>query len=317
MPGTHSYNISPGGRWAQHSFSSHTQRNLSEWISLPDNKPVNEMESIASRMRPDTTLNIKFFQVTTADGITMDGWMATPPDFNPAKKYPVVFTVYSEPFATTVNDNFNAGKGGFFNGKMADSGYIFISVEGRGAPAPKGRAWRKAIYHNLGWVNANDQAAAAKEILKWPFIDPDRVAVFGSSGGGSTTMQLLFRFPEIYKTGIATAGVPSHFVYNTIYQERYLGTLPENRETFIKCSPITYAKNLQGHLLIIHGTGDHNVHYAGEEMLLNELIKYNKKFVFMPYPNRTHGVSEGEGTVRHRSELRTDFLRQWCPPGPR
>jgi len=192
-----------------------------------------------------------------------------------------------------------------------------MSVEGRGAPAPKGRAWRKAIYHNLGWVNANDQAAAAKEILKWPFIDRERVAVFGGSGGGSTTMQLLFRYPDIYKTGIATAGVPSHFVYNAIYQERYLGTLPENRDTFIRCSPITYAKNLQGHLLLIHGTGDHNVHYAGEEMLLNELIKYNKKFVFMPYPNRTHGVSEGEGTVRHRSDLATDFLRQWCPPGPR
>jgi dipeptidyl-peptidase 4 len=153
--------------------------------------------------------------------------------------------------------------------------------------------------------------------LKWPFIDRERVAVFGGSGGGSTTMQLLFRYPEIYKTGIATAGVPSHFVYNAIYQERYLGTLPDNRDAFIRCSPITYAKNLQGHLLLIHGTGDHNVHYAGEEMLLNELIKYNKKFVFMPYPNRTHGVSEGEGTVRHRSDLATDFLRQWCPPRPR
>jgi dipeptidyl-peptidase-4 len=316
LAGTNSYSISPGGKWAQHNFSSHTQRNLSEWISLPDHKPINEAESIVRKMQPDNSARVKFFTVTTADGITMDGWMATPPDFDSTKKYPLVFTVYSEPFATTVNDNFNAGRGGFFNGRMTDSGYIYMSVEGRGAPAPKGRAWRKAIYHNLGWVNANDQAAAAKEILKWPFIDRERVAVFGGSGGGSTTMQLLFRYPEIYKTGIATAGVPSHFVYNAIYQERYLGTLPENRDTFIRCSPITYAKNLQGHLLLIHGTGDHNVHYAGEEMLLNELIRYNKKFVFMPYPNRTHGVSEGEGTARHRSDLATDFLKQWCPPGP-
>ena len=318
MPGTHSYLLSPGGKWAQHNFSSHSQRNLSEWISLPDHKPLNENESIAKKRQPDpSAANIKFFTVTTADGVIMDGWMARPANFDSTKKYPLIFTVYSEPFATTVNDNYSAGKGGFFNGKMVDSGYIYISVEGRGAPAPKGRAWRKAIYRNLGWINANDQAAAAKEIVKWPFIDPDRVAVYGSSGGGSTTMQLLFRFPEIYKTGIATAGVPSHFVYNNIYQERYLGLLPENREVYTKCSPITYAKNLQGHLLIIHGTGDHNVHYAGEEMLLNELIKYNKQFVFMPYPNRTHGVFEGEGTVKHRAALATDFLKQWCPAGPR
>jgi dipeptidyl-peptidase 4 len=318
MPGTHNYTLSPGGRWAQHNFSSYSQRNVSEWISLPDHRPLNETESIAKKMQRDpAAANIKFFTVTTGNGIIMDGWMVRPPDFDSTKKYPVVFTVYAEPFATTVNDNYGAGKGGFFNGKMADSGYIYISVEGRGAPAPKGRAWRKAIYQNLGLINANDQAAAAKEILKWHFIDPDRVAVYGSSGGGSTTMQLLFRFPEIYKTGIATAGVPSHFVYNNIYQERYMGLLPGNREVYIKCSPVTYAKNLQGHLLIIHGTGDHNVHYAGEEMLLNELIRYNKQFVFMPYPNRTHGVSEGEGTGKHKTTLATDFLKQWCPPGPK
>ena len=318
IPGTHNYSISPGGKWAQHSFSNHKQRNVSEWISLPDNKPLNENESIDKKIKPDPASgNINFFTVTTTEGITMDGWMATPAYFDSTKKYPVVFTVYSEPFATTVNDNYGAGKGGFFNGKMTDSGYIYIAVEGRGAPAPKGRSWRKAIYRNLGWINTNDQAAAAKEILKWSFIDADRVAVYGSSGGGSTTMQLLFRFPEIYKTGIATAGVPSHFVYNNIYQERYLGLLPENREAYVKCSPVTYARNLQGHLLIIHGTGDHNVHYAGEEMLLNELIKYNKQFIFMPYPNRTHGVYEGEGTVKHRSVMATEFLKQWCPPGPK
>ena len=318
MPGSHSYSMSPGAGWAQHNYSSHVQRPLSEWISLPDNKPLDEKEGIANKIQPDpASANVKFFTVVIQDGITMDGWMATPPNFDSTKKYPVVFMVYSEPFATTVNDSYGAGKGGFFNGKMVDSGYIYMSVEGRGAPAPKGRAWRKHIYRNLGLFNANDQAAAAREILKWRFIDTTRVAVFGSSGGGSTTMQLLFRFPEIYKVGIATAGVPSHFVYNNIYQERFMGLLPENKDEYIKCSPITYTKNLQGHLLIIHGTGDHNVHYAGEEMLLNELIKYNKQFVFMPYPNRTHGVFEGEGTVKHRSTLATEFLRQWCPPGAR
>ena len=316
FPGSHSYTFSPGGKWAMHHFSGYRYMPASEWLHMPSNQPVNPSESIAAKLVSNpNAANTSFFTVTTSEGITMDGWMVKPADFDPSKKYPLIFTVYSEPFATTVNDVSGAGRsGGFFN---VDSGYIFMSVEGRGAPSPKGRAWRKAIYKNLGWLNANDQAMAAKEIIKWPFIDSSRVAVYGGSGGGSTTMHLLFRFPEIYKVGIASAGVPNQLVYNSIYEERFMGLLPENKAAYIKGSAITYAKNLQGHLLILHGTGDHNVHYDGEEMLLNELIKYNRQFVFMPYPNRTHGISEGEGTRLHRTTLSANFLKEYCPPGGR
>ena len=316
LPGTHGYSFSPNGRWAQHSFSSHLYQPASEWLSMPDNKPLPGQESIAGKLTANPAgRQTTFFKVTTSEGVTMDGWMIKPSNFDSTKKYPVVFYTYSEPVGATVTDVANvAGRSNFFN---VDEGYIFISVEGRGAAVPKGRAWRKAIYKNVGWINVNDQAQAAREILKWPFIDSSRTAVFGSSGGGSTTQNLLFRFPGLYKVGLASAGVPNQLIYNTIYEERFMGVLPENRDAYIKCSPITYAKGLQDHLLIMHGTGDHNVNYQGEEMLLNELVKYNRQFVFMPYPNRSHGMTEGEGTGLHRSTMMGNFLRQYCPPGAR
>ncbi len=316
LPGTHNYSFSPNGHWAEHSFSSHLYSPAMEWLSMPDNKPLDPNTAIAKNLKP-TPLGKQttFFQLTTADGVTMDGWVIKPASFDSTKKYPVVFYTYSEPAGASVTDVANTGgRSSFFN---VDSGYLFVSVEGRGTPVPKGRAWRKAAYKSIGWTNVNDQAAAAREILKWPYTDPDRVAVFGSSGGGSTTQNLLFRYPEIYKVGLASAGVPNQLIYNTIYEERFMGVLPENRDAYIKCSPITYAKNLKGHLLIMHGTGDHNVNYQGEEMLLNELIKYNRQFTFMPYPNRTHGITEGEGTILHKTTMMAEFLHQWCPPGGR
>jgi dipeptidyl-peptidase-4 len=164
-------------------------------------------------------------------------------------------------------------------------------------------------------MNIRDQAMAALEIMKWDFVDPERVAVWGWSGGGSATLNLMFQFPEIFKTGIAIAAVGNQLTYDNIYQERFMGLPQENKEDFINGSPITYAKNLAGNLLYIHGTGDDNVHYQNAEMLVNELVKNNKLFQFMPYPNRTHGISEGEGTSAHLSNLYTTYLKQHCPPG--
>lgn len=316
LPGTHNYAFSPNGRWAEHSFSSHLYLPATEWLSMPDNKPLDPSTAIAKNLNlTPLGKQTTFFQLTTADGVTMDGWVIKPANFDSTKKYPVVFYTYSEPAGASVTDAANTGgRSSFFS---VDSGYLFVSVEGRGTPVPKGRAWRKAAYKSIGWTNVNDQAAAAREVLKWPYTDPTRVAVFGSSGGGSTTQNLLFRYPEIYKVGLASAGVPNQLIYNTIYEERFMGVLPGNRDVYIKCSPITYAKNLKGHLLIMHGTGDHNVNYQGEEMLLNELIKYNRQFTFMPYPNRTHGITEGEGTILHKTTMMAEFLHQWCPPGGR
>jgi dipeptidyl-peptidase 4 len=316
--GTHTYDVSPNGKYAQHTFTNYYTNRLTEWVTLPDNKPLTEKESIAAKIKdaPPADNNVTFFQVTTIDGVTMDGWMAKPKNFDPTKKYPILFNVYSEPAGATVRDNFGINNNRLYTGSMADDGYIYASLDGRGTPAPKGKAWRKAIYRKIGIVNIRDQAMGATEMFKkWSFIDTSRVAVHGWSGGGSATLNLLFQYPDIYKTGISVAAVANQLTYDNIYQERYMGIPQENREDFVKGSPITYAKNLRGNLLYIHGTGDDNVHYQNAEMLVNELVKYNKQFQFMPYPNRSHGIYEGEGTSVHLSTLFTNYLRQYCPPG--
>lgn len=321
LKGTHTYQVSPNAKFAQHSFSSHLNQPSTEWISLPDHLPLNPVESVASKVKQQ---NLKprenapeFFQITTADGIKMDGWMVKPVGFDENKRYPVVFSVYGEPASTTVNDTYGAGNNGLYMGNMARDGYIYMAVEGRGTPAPKGREWRKSIYRKIGIVNIRDQAMACKEIRKWKFVDSTRIAVHGWSGGGSTTLNLLFQYPDLYQTGIAVAAVANQLTYDNIYQERYMGLPQENREDFVAGSPITHAKNLKGNLLYIHGTGDDNVHYQNAEMLVNELVKHNRQFQLMMYPNRSHGIYEGQGTSLHLATLFTNYLKQYCPPGGR
>jgi Dipeptidyl aminopeptidases/acylaminoacyl-peptidases len=318
LKGTHSYTFSPNGKYALHTFSNNFTRHSREFITVSNQKPLNEKESIVARL---DSLKVKpvteFFKVRTSDSIEMDGWIIKPVNFDPLKKYPVVFYVYSEPAGATVTDVYGIGRNPLYLGNMAKDGYIYISLDNRGTPAPKGAEWRKSIYKKIGQINIHDQAMAVKEILKWDFVDPERIAVWGWSGGGSATLNLMFQYPEIYKTGIAIAAVANELTYDNIYQERYMGLPQENMEDFVKGSPVTYAKNLKGNLLYIHGTGDDNVHYQNAEMLINELVKYNKQFQFMPYPNRTHGLSEGEGTFVHLATLYTSFLKKNCPPGGR
>lgn len=318
LSGTHDYSISPTGKFATHSFSNSYTKSINEIIALPKHVAVSEKESIQSKLEAATQeKTVEFFKVKTEEGVEMDGWVVKPKNFDPAKKYPVLFYVYTEPWGANVHDTWGVADNYLFTGDLAEEGYLYISIDNRGTPAPKGRAWRKSVYRKIGLLNIRDQALAAREILKWPYVDADRIAVWGWSGGGSATLNLMFQYPEIYKTGIAVAAVANQLTYDNIYQERYMGLPQENLEDFMKGSPITYAKNLQGNLLYIHGTGDDNVHYANAEMLVNELVKHGKQFQFMAYPNRTHSISEGEGTYEHLATLYSDYLRKHCPPGPR
>jgi dipeptidyl-peptidase-4 len=184
-----------------------------------------------------------------------------------------------------------------------------MSVDSSGTPSPRGRAWRKRMYKQVGTMSAADQAAALRVILaERPYIDPERVGIWGWSGGGTMTLNMLFRYPELYKTGVAVAVVSDQRLYDTIYQERYMGLLAENEAAYIEGSPITHAHNLAGNLLLVHGTGDDNVHYQCFERLVNELIKHNKRFEMMAYPNRTHAINEGKNTSLHLHDLMTRFL---------
>jgi dipeptidyl-peptidase-4 len=199
---------------------------------------------------------------------------------------------------------------------LAQKGYVVIDIDNRGTPCLKGSAWRKSIYKKIGVLNTHDQATAAKEILKLPYLDETRTAVWGWSGGGSMTLNLMFRHPDIYTTGMAIAAVSNQLIYDNIYQERYMGLPQVDPKAFEEGSPISQAKNLEGNLLIIHGTADDNVHYQSTELLINELIAQNKQFDFMAYPNRSHGIYEGKNTRRHLYNLLANYLVEHVPIDP-
>jgi dipeptidyl-peptidase-4 len=320
LPGRHTYNISPTAAFAFHSYQSSTVRPVNEWMNFKTNNPLTMAGSITSQVgtQPAIKNKVEFFKVTTEDGVELDGWMKKPENFDRTKKYPVVFYVYGEPASATALDSYGAGMNRLYAGDMAKDGYIYISMDNRGAPVPKGKAWRKAIYKNIGQLNIRDQALAAKKLLAThSFMDKDRVAVWGWSGGGSSTLNLLFQYPDIYKTGISIAPVANQLTYDNIYQERYMGTPFPTTDAYVAGSPVTHAKNLKGNLLLVHGTGDDNVHYQNAEMLINELVKHKKTFQLMSYPNRTHSISEGEGTSEHLALTFTKFLKENCPPGGR
>ncbi len=316
--GTHDYEVSPTGTFAFNSFSNYYTAPANDVVSLPAHKSVQGDVNKAVASADKTPVgNVEYFTVKTDEGVSMDAWMVKPKNFDASKKYPVVFYVYTEPWGQNVKDQYGAVRNFLYNGDMPGDGYIYVSIDNRGTPVPKGREWRKSVYRKIGSVNIRDQVMAAKKILAMPFADTSRVAVWGWSGGGSATLNLMFQYPEIYKTGIAVAAVGSQLTYDNIYQERYMGLPQENLQDFIAGSPITYAKNLRRNLLYIHGTGDDNVHYQNAELLIDELVKYNKQFQLMSYPNRTHSISEGEGTRKHLSTLYTEYLRKNCPPGGR
>ena len=258
----------------------------------------------------------EFFRVDIGDGIALDGWCMFPPDFDSTAKYPLLVHVYGEPAGQTVLDRWGGGNH-LWHEMLAQNGYIVMSFDNRGTPAPRGRAWRKSVYHQIGVLAPKDQAAAVKEVLrKRPYIDPERIGIWGWSGGGSMSLNAIFKFPDLYKTAIAVAPVSNQRYYDTIYQERYMGLPGDNVDGFTQGSPINFAHQLKGNLLVIHGTGDDNCHYQATEALINELIRHNKPFTMMAYPNRSHAISEGRNTTLHLRELMTRYLKENLPPGP-
>ena len=319
LEGSHNYQISTKAKYAFHSFSNYFTRPMQAIITLPNHKFINDDQNMIKKFDASKKEEhpLEFFQITTVDDVTMEGWIVKPKNLNKNKKYPVLFYFYSEPAGQTGVNRYGAGNNGLYDGNLGDDGYVYVTFDGRGTPSPKGRAWRKAIYRNIGRINVRDMAMGAKAVFeKYDFIDTSRVAVHGWSGGGTATLNCLFQYPEIFHTGIAVAAVANQLTYDNIYQERYMGDPKESYQDYVDGSPIKYAKNLEGNLLYIHGTGDDNVHYQNAEMLANELIKHKKVFYMLSYPNRSHGIRE-DNAYPHVRLMFTDFLRRNCPPGGR
>lgn len=316
--GTHGYLISPGAGFAVHTYSNFTTAPLTEIVRLPQHESVRviyDNKALQDRVAKLKQGPNEFFRVDVGDGLKLDGWMIKPPDFDPDKKYPVLFYVYGEPWGQTATDSWGART--MWHLMLAQQGYIVMSVDNRATPSPRGRAWRKVIYRKMGVINSQDQANAARAISKWPFVDAKRIGIWGWSGGGSSSLNAIFRYPDVYHMAMAVAPVPDIRYYDTIYQERYCGLPQDHPDEYKQSSPITFAAQLKGKLLVVHGTGDDNVHYQGTEELINALVAANKPFTMMAYPNRSHGIFEGPGTTRHLYELLTRYLHENLPPGPR
>ncbi len=320
QPGTHDYDFSPDGEWAFHTYSRIDTPPVTELIHLPDHRVLRTLEDnapVRERVAPLISRPTEFLQLEIDGGITMDAWMLKPRDFDPSRKYPVLVYVYGEPHGQTVLDAWGLSHADYHR-VIADLGYLVVSIDNRGTPAPKGAAWRRAVFGNLGPLSTEEQAAGLRELARTrPYVDLARVGIWGWSGGGSNTLNAMFRKPDVYQVGIAVAPKPQPQLYNAWFQEIYMETPEVNPEGYRRSAPINFAEGLEGDLLIIHGTGETNTHLQITEGLVDRLIELGKQFDYMAYPNRDHGFREGRGTATHLRMLMVRYLIKHLPPGPR
>jgi len=320
QPGSHRYTISPDAHWAFHTYSTFDSPPVTDLVRLPTHQVVRTLAANATlqeAVAPLISRKTEFFKVTLPDGATLDGWMIRPRSFDSTKTYPLLMHVYGEPAGQTVVDSWG-GQGTLWHRMIADQGYIVASVDNRGTPAPKGRAWRKVVYGEIGVLSSREQADAVRALTRArPYLDSTRVGIWGWSGGGSSTLQALFRYPTVYQVGMSVAPVPDERLYDTIYQERYMGLPQQNAAGYDSASAIGHAEGLRGHLLLVHGSGDDNVHFQGSQRLLNRLIALGRPADFMEYPNRSHCICEGRGTTLHVFTLLSRYVLEHLAPGPR
>jgi dipeptidyl-peptidase-4 len=320
QPGNHRYDVSPDRRWAFHVHSRFDAPPTIDLVTLPGHRVARTLADNArlqAAAAPLLARKTEFFRVPVSGGVQLDGWMIFPKDFDPAKRYPLLTYVYGEPAGSTVQDSWSGAQGLWFRA-LADRGYVVASVDNRGTPAPRGRAWRKVVYGAVGELSSREQADAVRALTRTrPYLDSTRVAVWGWSGGGTNTLNAMFRFPDVYQVGMAVAPVPDQRLYDTIYQERYMGLPEQNADGYRRGSAINFAEGLRGRLLLVHGSGDDNVHYQGSERLMNRLVELGKPVDFITYPNRSHCICEGRGTTLHVYSLLTRYLTDHLPAGGR
>ncbi len=276
----------------------------------PTGQLVKVLEDNAALRKKLEDYNIapkEFMTIKTSENVELNAWMIKPTDFDPKKKYPVFMFLYGGPGSQQVLNQFDASNGMWFQ-HLAQKGYIVACVDNRGTGG-KGADFKKCTYLNLGKLEVKDQIEAAKYWGSLPYVDKGRIGIFGWSYGGYMSSNCLFQGADYFKTAIAVAPVTNWRFYDTIYTERFLRTPQENATGYDENSPVTYAKNLKGNFLLVHGTGDDNVHFQNSVSLEDALIKANKQFQSFYYPNKNHGIYGGN-TRLHLFTMMTGFLEK-------
>ncbi|MBK9425071.1 MAG: S9 family peptidase [Bacteroidetes bacterium] len=264
---------------------------------IKDNKKVSESMSGYNLSKTE------FFNFTTSEGVSLNGWMIKPTDFNPSKKYPVFQYMYGGPNSQTVKNEW-LGPNYFWFQMLAQNGYIIVSVDNRGTGA-RGEAFNKCIYKQLGKLETIDQIEVAKWMGKQTYVDASRIGAFGWSYGGYMTSLLMTKGADYFKAAIAVAPVTNWRYYDTIYTERYLQTPQMNATGYDENSPINFTDKLKGNYLLIHGTSDDNVHMQNSMEMVTSLVKEKKQFDSFYYPNKAHGIS---GVRLHLYQKMTNFI---------
>lgn len=278
-------------------------------VTLRDNKgnvvrTLKENKEVAENFKTSGMSSKEFFQFTTPENVSLNGWILKPKNFNPNKEYPLLMVQYSGPNSQQVLDRWSID----WEYLLAENGYVVACVDGRGTGA-RGKAFTHATYKQLGVLETTDQVSAAKYLGKLNYIDAERIGIWGWSFGGFMTLNAMSSGSDVFKAGIAVAPVTDWRLYNTAYTERFMRTPQENVEGYDAGSPIRKADKLSGKLLIIHGTADDNVHVQNTYLYLNELVKHGKNAELYLYTDKNHSIP-GIETRKHLYRKKFDFLEQ-------
>lgn len=266
--------------------------------TLEDNKDLEQI------MGDYALGNVRLLQLR---GVSEDlnAWMITPPGFDSTKKYPVLMFQYSGPGSQQVADRFPLGNY-FWHQMLAQKGYIIVCADGTGTGF-RGEAFRKKTYLQLGKYESDDQIAVAGTLAKLPYVQADRIGIWGWSFGGFMSATCILKGNDLFKMAISVAPVTNWRYYDNIYTERYMRKPDENPTGYDQNAPEKMADRLKGKFLLVHGTADDNVHFQNSVMFTNELIKANKQFDNAYYPNRAHGISGGNATINLYTKM-TNFI---------
>lgn len=269
-------------------------------------KSIKDNDKLAKQLL-DYKTSEKEFSTITVSGNDLNMWMLKPADFDASKQYPLFMTQYSGPGSQSVSNRWNSTNDYWFQ-HLAQQGYIVVCVDGRGT-GYKGANFKKVTQNELGKYEVEDQIAAAKQLGELPYIDASRIGIWGWSYGGFMSSNCLFKGNDVFKMAIAVAPVTSWRFYDTIYTERYMTTPQENASGYDENSPINHVEKLKGDFLLVHGSGDDNVHLQNTMRLAEALIQADKPFDWAVYPDKNHGIYGGN-TRLHLYKKMTNFIHE-------